>query len=183
MSKVNMLFAQIDALKEEQAARLAELTARVHELLTAQFDADIALQKALTDLECGNGVDYNYHDGGLDMYVRYDLGSVHLRHRQFLDVYLEDRLVITDYRSDCLKIFLGDENYMIQDDTRRDNGVWQGSKLLWDEKEYTDDDGAVNEEKRNDLIESHMEKSGCYPGVFRLTQHGDIFPVSTVKPK
>jgi hypothetical protein len=34
---------------------------------------------------------------------------------------------------------------------------------------------------RNGLVERHMEKTGCYPGVFRVTQYGDVFPVNTQK--
>jgi hypothetical protein len=33
--------------------------------------------------------------------------------------------------------------------------------------------------KRNRLIKAHMEKTGCFPGVFRADDHGNVFPVNT----
>lgn len=81
------------------------------------------------------------------------------------------------FDGDCLSYSQG-ESITIQDDTRRDNGVWLNGKCIIDESEYKDDT-EVNETKRNELIEAYMEKHGYFPGVFRADSHGNVFPVST----
>ena len=59
------------------------------------------------------------------------------------------------------------------------NGVWLNSKCIIEESSYTDDDGEVNETKRNALIEAYMDKSGFFPGVFRTDSHGNVFAIKT----
>ena len=109
--------------------------------------------------------------------VKTDLSEFH-DIKEYLENYLIDFGIAIDWGNYCFENYIGDDNLMIQDDTRRDNGVWQEHKLIIDESEYKID-GQVDEEKRNSLIESHMEKTGCFPSVFRVTQYGDIFPVDT----
>jgi hypothetical protein len=73
------------------------------------------------------------------------------------------------------------ECLIIQDDTRHDNGVWLSGKCIIDEVDYTDHTitGKVDTRKRNELIESWMEKNGYFPGVFRCDCYGNVYHVNT----
>ncbi len=91
----------------------------------------------------------------------------------------EYHFVDTDWKNDTLSMSQG-ESIIIQDDTRRDNGVWLNGKRVIDESEYKVD-GEVDETNRNRLIEAYMTETGFFPGVFRCDSHGNIFLVNTQK--
>lgn len=52
-------------------------------------------------------------------------------------------------------------------------------KFFIDSNDYKDDNGELNESKRNKLIEAYMEKTGCFPAVFSADSHGNVFIVNT----
>lgn len=74
---------------------------------------------------------------------------------------------------------------LIQDETRHDNGVWslEMNKVIIPESLYKNDDGDVDVSARNKLIEEYMEKTGYFPGVYRVDYHGNIFAVNTQENK
>ena len=150
---------------------------------TKIFDNDKQLQKDAENAQ--NASEYGADETGIYSWYRVKTNLEDFAGcRDFLENWLSDNYCLTiDWENDCFVSWQGDDNLMIQDDTRRDNGVWQSGKLVIDETEYKDEDGEIDIEKRNSLIEEHMEKTGCFPGVFRITQYGDVFHVNTQTKK
>jgi hypothetical protein len=186
----------IESLKSELESLESEITvitkpvmdrARVlkQELKNAYFDvfnSDADIKAAISKLE--SSTDYGADSDGIYAYARYYAPKEWTRDidaRNALEDYFQDYGFHYDADNDALICRYGDEEIIIQDDTRRDNGVWQGHKLIIAESEYLDDGGDVDESKRNALIEAHMQRTGYFPGVFRLTERGDVFPVDTHK--
>jgi hypothetical protein len=185
MSDLNKLFSQLDAVEKSLKVSKAEIDAKIQTALNAVYADWSLLQRMLEHLESGTGVVYQGNEcGDIEAHLSMEeLDEISERERPYFDEYLTHKSCgYVNWDDKTLYICLGSEEITIQDDTRHDNGVWQNHKCIIDESEYKSDDGEIDEEKRNELIEAHMEKSGCFPGVFHVTQHGDIFPIST-QPK
>lgn len=133
---------------------------------------------AVSKLEQSNDYTWDKY-GEIASYIRfYDLSDFK-ECRQYFETFMQEyHFVTVDWDNDCL-VYNQGECITIQDDTRHDNGIWLNSKCIIEESSYTDDDGEVNETKRNALIEAYMDKSGFFPGVFRTDSHGNVFPVKT----
>ena len=147
------------------------------------FDNDKQLNQDAINTQSAS--EYSLDDEGIVSWyrVKTDLKKYN-EGREYLEEWLSDHYCLNiDWGNDCFTSYIGNDNIMIQDDTRRDNGVWQSHKLLFDESEYTDENGNIDLIKRNELIESHMEKTGYFPGVFRVTQYGYLYPVNTKEVK
>lgn len=181
MDSLNRLFKRRDEISESAATAVGGVDSQIQSILTVIWDDWKQLQTALAALESYDNVGYQGTEWGIESWTRLSLDAVAERERDYFDNYLADRGTRADYENDCLLQSLGDDHYQIQDDTRRDNGVWQGTRRVIDESDYLDASGDVDEDKRNALIEADMERSGCFPGVFRVTNQGDIYPVDTRK--
>jgi hypothetical protein len=177
--RIESLLADRDGLKLKTQAQINEINSKLSLEYDKVFSNDKALIAALNNL----GVASEY---GLDQYgeiylwFRYaGLSDVPEHTREFLEEFVSNyNGANIDWDNDCFTLNEG-ESIVIQDDTRNDNGVWLSGKLIIEESEYKDDDGEVNEAKRNSLIEAYMECTGYFPGVFRVTSYGDVFPVNT----
>ena len=142
------------------------------------FDNDKALQKAINDSESAS--EYGNDSSGIYSWFRFSgLSEFKDDAKEFLDEYLSDLGIQVDWDNECLMHYQG-ESLVIQDDTRHDNGIWLECKLIIPESEYKIE-GEVNETLRNKLIEEYMEKTGFYPGVFRVDYYGNVFSVNTLK--
>ena len=175
-SNIKKLLDQLEDSRLDIAKTKVKLQLEYNKL----FDKSKELAKAVSFTEQASEYRFDqygeiqsvYHFSELDLYSEC---------REYLEAWLSDYCIIVDWNSDCL-LFNQGESLIIQDDTRRDNGVWLSGKCVVNETEYKVD-GEVDEDKRNELIEAHMEKTGYFPGVFRADQHGNVFPVSTLKTK
>ena len=94
----------------------------------------------------------------------------------FVDYMRDNHYITIDLDNGYMTYSQGPDCMIIQDDTRHDNGVWLEGKLVIKESEYKED-GDVDELKRNELIEAYMEKTGYFPGVFRVDAYGNVFLV------
>jgi hypothetical protein len=173
---INSAIRKLNAkLKTNHAAAQA-----IHDKLQAQwcrvFDKSPVIVKAISDLE--NSVEYRFNEyGEIESYLYLDLSDFK-ECRDYLRSYFADLAITLERDGDCLTLSQGD-CIIIQDQTRRDNGVWFNGKCVIDEIEYRLEGLEVNVAKRNELIEAYIEKTGCYPGVFRCDRHGSMFPVKT----
>jgi hypothetical protein len=140
------------------------------------FDDSGVIKAIMVNVE--DSTDYRFDEyGEIVSYYYVDLSDFK-DSKKYLVQYLRDSYCADlDLANDCISYSQG-ECIVIQDETRRDNGVWLNFKLIIDESEYRDENG-VNETKRNELIEAYMEKTGFYPGVFRSDSHGNVFACST----
>ena len=119
--------------------------------------------------------------GEIESFVRVDLSDYQNCSDQLINYLSDYHGIRADFDNSVLTSSQG-ESITIQDDSRwkNDNGVWLGSDQIIAETEYCEDNEVI-EEKRNELIEAYMERTGYFPGVFRVTQNGDVFLVNTNK--
>jgi hypothetical protein len=191
------LFDRLASVESQSQSAVNEVKSLIATELSREWSDWKALHAILESLESFEGVEYKSDVDGIYAWIRfYGLSDIGKREREYFEDYLSDIGYRPDFENDCISNYLGDDHYQIQDDSRHDNGVWQGHKIVIKESEYrasllneskypdepelSEDD---DESRRNALIEAHMERSGCYPGVYRVTQYGDVFPVNTSNPK
>lgn len=179
--KIEQLNERLNSHKHEASSIEAKLQQEYNKL----FDADKILEQDLKNAESASM--YQAEEDGIYSWYRMksDLSMFeqYPELKNYFELYVSERGLRIDWENQCLMNFHGDDCLVIQDDTRHDNGVWQGHKLIIAEKEYKTDDGEIDVEKRNAMIEAHMEKTGYFPGVFRITQYGDVYFVNTQKKK
>lgn len=133
------------------------------------------LNKAITGVERSTDYAWDNH-GEIVSWIRFDVSDFE-GCESYLKEYLRDSHDISlDFDNGILSYSLG-TNIVINDDG--DVYDQDGDKFFINKDDYRDDDGNLDESKRNKLIEEYMEKTGCYPGVFSSDRHGNIFSVNT----
>lgn len=157
-----------------------KLKANYLKLFEKQLKSEI--NKAFASLDRSNEYCYDKH-GEIQhwVYAIELLNSIPETAKEFFEEYIGDNhcaYIDWDNRSIYYlnhgDIIINDEGDVLDSDS----GKW-----IIKRDDYRDDDGNEDESKRNQLIEAYMERTGCYPGVFSVDRHGNIFPVSTVAQK
>lgn len=172
---IDKLFETLESLKSDQSKARADIEGKIQSALNIQFKDWKVLQDAIKALDTTS--DYGSDEGGIYSWVRFETSEVPEHTRDYLDAYLSDYGIHLDYKNDSLMSFQG-ECITVQDDTRFDNGVYDSHQLIIDPSEYTEN-GDIDEDKRDYLIETYMDKTGCYPGVFHVTRNGDVYLIPT----
>ena len=158
----------------------AEIEMQLQAAWNEVFEKSQVIQDAISKLESSHDFTFDRW-GEIAAYIRFNDLSDFRECRDYFETYMRDsHFVSIDWDNDCLLYSQGSENITIQDDTRHDNGVWFDHKLIIEESEYKDD-GEVDETKRNALIEAYMERTGYFPGVFRVDSYGNVFLVNTTE--
>jgi hypothetical protein len=174
-NKIKELNNRLEDIKSNKNEIETELQLAWNEV----FDDLSSIKDIVSKLESSNEYSLNGY-GEINQWVSfYGIGDFKDCMSYFENYMMDNHFVNVDWENDVLSSSQG-ESLIIQDDTKRDNGVWLNGKLVICGNEYKDD-GEVNETVRNELIEQYMEKTGYYPGVFRVDSHGNVFPVSTLK--
>jgi hypothetical protein len=141
------------------------------------FDNSKVVKDMISKVQDSNDY-YTDEYGEVCQWVHVDLGDFKPSQSYFSDYMLREHFITVDFTNDTLSMSQG-ESIFIQNDTRHDNGVWFNRKCIIKESDYKDEEtNEVDEAKRNELIEKYMEKTGCFPGVFRIDYHGNVFPVN-----
>ena len=179
--EIQLLTVMVERAELDHSLKLSEYRKRLLAQWTKVFDNDRQLHKDAENAQ--NASEYGTDEHGIYSWFRVKTNlDDYAECKEYLEEYLIDKYCLSiDWNNSCFVTWLGDDNIIIQDDTRRDNGVWQGSKLLFDEDLYRNEDDTINIEERNTLIENHMEKTGCFSGVFRVDIYGNVYLVSTLK--
>lgn len=178
---------ELNRMLAQNNVRSAQVAEKLHADLQAEwsklFARDKTLERALTALDSASEYAMDEH-GEIYRWYRWSaLADIPHDAREYFEAYVQDQACATiDWDNECLQAHEG-ESIVIQDEHGRDNGVWLASKCIIDESSYRDEAGEVDEAKRNALIEAHMKRSGYFPGVFRITQHGDVYFVNTQAKK
>lgn len=166
----------------EVAGNAADIETQLQVEWNKVFDDMTQLRKAVNALECSDDYATNEY-GDIISWTRFDTSDFK-DCQNYLKEYMRDSYCVdVDFQNDALSMSHGDDNLIIQDDSRhsRDNGVWQSHKQIIAESDYKTEDGEIDETKRNELIEAYMEKTGHFPGVYRIDYHGNVFSVNTAK--
>lgn len=176
---IERLSKELDNFNQDYSSQRTKIKDKLQVAYNKLFENDKALEKALTDFE--SATEYDADEHGIYRYFRYNgLDDIPEDAREYLQNYLDDMCITIDFENSCFMSYEGD-SFIIQDDSRskRDNGVWFNHNQVIEETEYTNEDNEVDESKRNALIEAYMEKTGYYPGVFRIDYHGNVSFVNT----
>jgi hypothetical protein len=174
---MNTKIKELNAMLSNVQANECDIETELQLAWNEVFDDMTVLKDAVTQLE--NSKDYSRDSyGEIVSWIRFDFKDFD-DCKEYLKEYMrENHYVDCDFENDSMTYSQGD-SLIIQDDTRRDNGVWANHKCVIDENEYKTEENEVDESKRNQLIEAYMEKNGYFPGVFRCDQYGNVFLVNT----
>lgn len=179
-NKINDLETALKTLKTTQAKERSGLETELSNAYTESFKVDTALTKALQSLESSN--EYGNDETGIYSWVRFDL-SGYAECMDELEDYLCDHCAYPDVKNDVLLSYQGG-SIVINDGYGRDKGdVYDtdAAERIVKKSDYQNEDtGELDIAKRNELIEAYMERTGCYPGVFRCDDHGNVYPINTV---
>ncbi len=179
--RIEALTESLKALESEHSAKSERLRESLQSAWDEVFNDSGKLRKAIENAEQANEYQFNAY-GEIESWYRFADLSDFAECREYFEAWLgETHCMTVDWNNDCLLYSQGDDNLIIQDDTRygRDNGVWLNGECVIPESDYKTEDGEVDTVKRNALIEAHMERTGHFPGVFRADQHGNVFHVNT----
>ena len=172
--------AEVETLRTSEAAKIkVELQDHYNKV----FDDSKELEKAILNAQDASMYQCGAY-GEIESWYRWSgLSDFSECREYFVEWLAENHCMRVDWGNDCLLSPQGDDCLIIQDDTRhgRDNGVWENGKCVISEDVYKEDGEDVDEEKRNSLIEAHMTRTGYFPGVFRVDQHGNVTYVNTHK--
>lgn len=175
-SKIKELQEKLNGLYNDKQSIIGKLQLEYNKV----FDDSKTLEKAIANAEQASMYQFDEY-GEVQSWYRFDGLKEFKDCKEYFEIWLsENHNMTVNWDNDCLLYSQG-ESLIIQGSHGRDNGVWLGSKRVIDEKEYKDDNGKVDIEKRNELIEKYMEKSGYFPGVFRTDYYGNVYPVNTQK--
>lgn len=168
----------IKRLNQQLAAIDADRAGIEDKLRTAWgliFMASESIKTAVSKLEASNEYTWDKF-GEIASWIRMDLSEFKKCREAFADYMLEEHHTLVDFENDALICSLGPCIVINHDGDVYDQ---DGDKFFIKKSDYQDDDGELNEAKRNELIEAYMEKSGYFPGVFRSDYHGNLFAVKT----
>jgi hypothetical protein len=177
---MNQRIEELEGMIAACAAEESGIKAMLQVEYNKVFDDSKALTKAISDAQSSSEYQTDRY-GEIQSWFRFSGLSDYAHCREYFETWLyETHCMDVDWDSDCFLMNQG-ESLIIQDDSRHkhDNGVWLNSKQVVSESDYTDEDGNVDTEKRNRLIEEYMEQTGYFPGVFRCDQYGNVFHVNT----
>lgn len=177
---INKLTTELNEVNDNYANKREKIKQKLQVAYNKLFDHDIELTKALLNLESAS--EYGADAEGIYRWFRFSgLYDIPEAAREFFETYIQDNHYATvDWTNSCFMTYEGDA-ITIQDDSRHrsDNGVWFNHKQIFKESDYINEENEVDETKRNALIETYMENTGYFPGVFRIDQHGNVFYVNT----
>ena len=161
------------ALPEHSAAMKAH--AAVKAKAFKLFSADKELKAALAAVEFNSKQQFGLDENG-DLYAwaRYVPKQEYRDNKAILSLledYIDNEGYRFDIKNDALINFQG-ECITINED----GDVFDASKCIIERSDYS------TEAERNALIEAHMEQTGCYPGVFKVSRYGNVQLVNT-QPK
>lgn len=172
----------IERLNQKLEAKNVDREAIIAKLRTAwglEFMASKSIKAMISKLEASTeyGLD---RFGEVESWISLDLSEFE-DCTQFFEQYMRnEHYIIVDFNNGILSYPQG-PNLIIQDD----GSVYDqdSNKLIIKRSDYKDEDGEIDESKRNQLIEAYMEKSGYFSGVFRVDYYGNVFPVNTTEKK
>lgn len=179
--RIKELTEQLDRTLVLQKDKVESLTDALQTEYNKVFNDSKELEKII--INASSSSEYQLGcDGDIESWFRFYGLRDYQECREYFEAWLQDaHCMRVDWDNDCLVVSHGDDNLIIQTESRRNNGVYQSGKCVIEESQYRNDDNEIDEEKRNALIEAHMERTGCFPGVFRMDYHGNVFPVNTRK--
>lgn len=176
---MNKTIERLNAQLAKVSSNAADIEIQLQTAWDKVFNKNKALKKAIQEVESSNEYAWNKY-GEIVSWIRFDHADFD-KCREYLKTWLrENHYVEVDFANDALMYAVG-TSIVINDDG--DVYDQDGDKFFIKKNDYRDENGELDIEKRNELIEAYMEKTGCYPGVFSSDRHGNVFSISTVAKK
>ena len=172
----------IKALNKKLAAIAGDASAIETKLQTAYnkvFDKDKDLQKSIVDVQ--DSREYTWNEfSEICSWLRF-FAKDYEECQEYLKTYLREGYYIEiDFQADALMYSQGHTIVINEDGDVLDQ---DGDKWFIKKDDYRDENGELDIEKRNELIEAYMENTGCFPGVFSSDRYGNVFYVNTQNKK
>ena len=181
MENFKSIETAISELNQESEKKRQSLKELALDLMRKKMENREDLKKIIGEVEASTELTSLPHDEWYSQWIRVDFSEFididSELEKEVLSEYLEEfGGYRPDFENDCLTCSIGPAILINKDGDilDQDSGKWIISR-----KEYLDDDGAEDRKKRNQLIESYMEKSGYFPSVIRVDHCGSAYYVST----
>lgn len=172
----------IKALNKKLAATQGDASAIEAKLQTAYnevFDKNEEIQKAIREVQTSQEYAWDNY-GEICQYIRFYANDFK-DCQEYLKNYLrENHYIEIDFQADILTYSQG-FNIVINEDG--DVYDQDSDKFFIKKNDYRNDDGELDTDKRNELIEAYMEERGYFPGVFSSDRYGNVFAVNTQAKK
>lgn len=177
---IRALVESIEQSRDSYNRANQALQTKLQDELNKKFDRSSSLKAAVKDLE--ESREYSMDDcGEIFRFVRFDVPA---EFKSFTDelnnwfseahgLYLDTGTSPSQYT--VLKSYCG-ECIVVNED----GDIFLGHELIINSNEYNED-GEVNETKRNELIEAYMAKSGYFPEVLHQPRCGNLYLINTAK--
>ena len=177
LNQIKAVQTKMDNLKIMTTEAIKPLLEKQQAIANTLFENDKGLQDSIKEIS-ENPKDYDIGNfGNVFAWTRYSLEHDSTEMLDLLDTYLSETETFCSWNreNECLQYDVGCSFLIYQD------GVYDQDSdgFIIDSKLYTED-GEINEAKRNKLIEEHMEKTGCFPGVYSCDQHNNVLPVDII---
>jgi hypothetical protein len=172
---MNKTIEKLNKKLQSISADVSEVESQLQKEWNKVFKEMPELNNAIEALQVSKDFIWNKYDE-IAQWIRFDLSDFQDIKKYFTEYMQENHLVTVEWDSDALSYSQGPSIVINEDGDVLDQ---EGNKWFISKNDYRDDDGELNEAKRNELIEQYMEKSGYFPGVFRSDRYGNIFNVNT----
>ena len=179
MKKLNELKNKIDSLNKSNSETIEALKNEALEIFSKQLNKNKDLMTLISKAQDSKDLTQVEYDEFFHTYIRADFSKFidlknNFEKELFSEYMQENHFCCVDFKNDCISTAIGpciiiNEDGDILD---QDSGKWIISK-----KEYD------STEKRNEMIEAYMTKSGCFPSVIKCDRHGNAFFVNTTGAK
>jgi len=176
---MNKTINELNRELENVNANVADIETRLQAAWNTVFKDSTKLRDNVALLEQSSEYSFDKYGEIVSWRRFYDLKD-YKECASYLEAYLSDQGVGIDWENDCLTYNLGPCILINNDGDVLDQ---DSQKWIISKNDYRDDDGNLDEGKRNELIEAWMDKHGYYPGVFSADRHGNVFAVNTTITK
>jgi len=173
---IKALNKKLDSAK----ADIGEIEAKLQLAWDKIFVKNKAIKEAVIKVESSQEYGYNGIYEEIYSWVRFDAADFKDSKVFFKNYMREYHFIEVDFDNDALMLNLGPNIIVCDDGSVYDQDA---RKTILTKDDYRDDDGQLDYDRRNALIEKYMEETGCFPGVFSMDRYGNVFPVKTQKEK
>ena len=131
-------------------------------------------------LTCNSKYNPMLLENNLYSWSKFTVPDKYLNIKNILTEYLSDQNFILNTENNSILSYYNNDYIKIQKNTRHNNDVWQGHKLIIEESEYLDNSKNINVKQRNQLIKQHMKKTKIFPYIKIITKYDKFQPVNTL---
>lgn len=180
-NNIHTLKKTISELNKKHVETLQPIENLLQQAYNTLFDDMSVWKNAYSRLEQSNDYTTDQFDGWPCQWIRCEeLSKLDEDDREYFKTWLDETYcaVDIDWNNECLVMRNGpaiiiDENGDVYDQDSR--------KRIIERNEYLDEANHVDKDKRNQLIEDYMKRTGYFPGVFTMDKYGNVYPVNTQK--